>query len=225
MNQLETNKKILPHATRYGAGLLVATCLLSTVSAQVTSGPALPTPGTPTVTSPTSDTPPITTLATEGSADPVVERVPDYVRPTEAALRQKLSRRQYEVTQNEATEPPRRNRYWDSKMVGLYECIVCGQDLFDSDTKFKSGTGWPSFYAPLSEKHVGAKTDYHLGYARTEVHCSRCKAHLGHVFSDGPQPTGRRYCMNSASLNFVERNSENENSGGNSGKNSAKANN
>ncbi|KAA1259783.1 Peptide methionine sulfoxide reductase MsrB [Rubripirellula obstinata] len=151
----------------------------------------------------------VVTKAVPGQIDPVqvdaaAANLEAYVKPPASQLRKKLSRMQYDVTQNDATEPPRKNRYWNYKKDGVYECVVCGQDLFSSATKFKSGTGWPSFYAPLNERQVGTKTDYVMFYPRVEVHCSRCEAHLGHVFDDGPQPTGKRYCMNSASMNFVE---------------------
>ncbi len=128
-----------------------------------------------------------------------------YVPKSETELRRSLTRIEFDVTQNEATEPAFRNKYWNNKDEGLYTCVVCDQKLFTSDTKFKSGTGWPSFYAPLDSKSVDYKADNFLFYTRTEVHCSRCKAHLGHVFDDGPQPTGKRYCMNSASMKFVEK--------------------
>lgn len=128
-----------------------------------------------------------------------------YVPKTKRELQRMLTRLQYDVTQNEATEPAFRNRYWDNKSEGIYKCVVCGRELFSSKTKYKSGTGWPSFYAPINPKSIGTRTDYRLFYARTEVHCSRCKAHLGHVFDDGPRPTGLRYCMNSASLKFVKK--------------------
>jgi methionine-R-sulfoxide reductase len=146
----------------------------------------------------------VTTKAVPGQVDPVADFPDAYVKPSVSRLKEKLSRMQYDVTQNAATEPARNNRYWNNEKDGVYECVVCGQDLFSSETKFKSGTGWPSFYSPLRKKQVSTKTDYFLFYPRVEVHCSRCKAHLGHVFDDGPQPTGKRYCMNSASMNFVE---------------------
>ena len=143
--------------------------------------------------------------ATFGQIDPVAAEPEPYVKPSSTQLKKRLSRMQYDVTQNAATEPARRNIYWNNKKDGVYECVVCGQDLFNSATKYKSGTGWPSFYAPLNEDKIATTTDYELFYPRVEVHCSRCQAHLGHVFDDGPKPTGKRYCMNSASMNLVEK--------------------
>ncbi|CAD75638.1 MAG TPA: peptide-methionine (R)-S-oxide reductase [Rhodopirellula baltica] len=132
----------------------------------------------------------------------------DYVPATKAELRRRLNRIQYDVTQNAATEPAFSNAYWNNKKTGEYHCIVCDKPLFDSKTKFKSGTGWPSFYLPIEKDAVGYQTDYKMIYPRTEVHCKRCKAHLGHLFDDGPAPSGKRFCMNSASMKFVEAKSE-----------------
>ncbi|GJL55545.1 MAG: peptide-methionine (R)-S-oxide reductase [Nitrospirales bacterium] len=114
-----------------------------------------------------------------------------------------LTPMQYRVLREEATEPPFSNAYHDSKAKGVYECAGCQLPLFSSDTKFDSKTGWPSFWQPVSESAVGTKTDWKLLYPRTEVHCRRCGGHLGHIFDDGPEPTGLRYCINSAALTFV----------------------
>ncbi len=114
-----------------------------------------------------------------------------------------LTPMQYQVLREEATEPPFSNAYHDSKAKGVYECAGCQLPLFSSDTKFDSKTGWPSFWQPVSESAVETKTDWKLLYPRTEVHCRRCGGHLGHIFDDGPEPTGLRYCINSAALTFV----------------------
>ena len=115
----------------------------------------------------------------------------------------KLTPEQYEVTQNKRTEPPFSGKYRDFKGKGVYRCVCCGEVLFSSDTKYDSGTGWPSYWAPVSESSVKESTDTSHGMVRAEVSCSKCGAHLGHVFDDGPQPTGQRYCMNSLSLKFI----------------------
>ncbi len=138
------------------------------------------------------------------------ENVPDKITKSDDEWRGLLTPEQYRVTRQCGTEPPFTGKYYNFKGEGTYLCVACGNELFPSDTKFDSGTGWPSFYAPVTQENIEEKADKNHGMVRVEVRCSRCGAHLGHVFEDGPGPTGLRYCINSAALNFVDKANEGE---------------
>ncbi|HZD94087.1 MAG TPA: peptide-methionine (R)-S-oxide reductase MsrB [Candidatus Sulfotelmatobacter sp.] len=154
----------------------------------------------------TAGHPPEVTIVefTDGGERKETVHVPKLVK-SENEWRQQLSPQAYNVTRQDGTEMAFTGQYWDNHEQGIYRCICCGTALFNSDTKFESGTGWPSFSQPIAEENVEELGDNTFGMRRTAVVCTRCDAHLGHVFPDGPRPTGLRYCMNSASLQFMKK--------------------